>query len=939
VLNSYKNEVTDIPFVYCHTGLKEDNGNRVYSISVCLLKDNGQLITLFDELVAYSYFTGRDRHYSNLSKKKLDNATQPAIIANELKKLLSKYEFVISLNNQNNHKDIRDYCGVNRVVDLRFATDYFLPYLEINSPKHLWEHLYKLKRDKVSFSSESIVRLQIELVKHICGYILNENNSKNATVLRFFLNKSDTLFGTLFIHISKNYNAYFPKDNLLLSPYTNQDTENWRLFLEQKEDNSPETIQRQEQRNILLNSVEDKFSQLSKSGIGYKLRNSQIKYSKDISNSINNETFLLIEAGTGTGKTFGYLIPIFEYLYRNPHERFAISTYTKNLQDQIFSREIDTVKRVFKEYKNINVKLLKGRSSYVCVEKLDNIYSDDLSGKELLTWLYFLNITYNFRRVDTDSIKESIKYYLGTDTYYSQALNEISAETGCSYKHNNCPTQVLSCEAANAQLVITNHFKLVHFDSDPSLSGLFNNFFIDEASLFERAVRSSLSKGIKSSEIVDILNFLKPLLKNIRNKSKDSMVDDITVVLNELNLLAEEILVFNNALLSIRPDQDIGEPIELPISNPCFIDGHVKNNLLGIETLLFDIYSKLCNLQDDDKVNDLKIHGKTRKRLESTSTHILAFLDSIKKIISNIENGDYVCTFRSYYKNWIINLQTVGVASLIKEHIYKKRDRVIFTGASLLSKNKDFSMFREIVGLKNQVCITSDIKKQKEVVTISIPSPFHSNQMEIIVPPDAANGGYDNKKAWLVYIIKTVPELIIKNRGRSLVLFASYDDLEDVAAELNHMPELSDYPMLIQEKGKSTNNLSDEFRTIKESVLFGVDTFWFGVDYQGDTLTQVIITRLPLPNIYDPMQVAKKKLLTHEQFMEIYHYDAFIKMKQGIGRLIRSERDKGSIYILDSRYFSYPELEFTPSDEFGGVDRKLLIEMFHNDYSDMNIHL
>ena len=176
MLNSYKNEVTDIPFVYCHTGLKEDNGNRVYSISVCLLKDNGQLITLFDELVAYSYFTGRDRHYSNLSKKKLDNATQPAIIANELKKLLSKYEFVISLNNQNNHKDIRDYCGVNRVVDLRFATDYFLPYLEINSPKHLWEHLYKLKRDKVSFSSESIVRLQVELVKHICGYILNENN-------------------------------------------------------------------------------------------------------------------------------------------------------------------------------------------------------------------------------------------------------------------------------------------------------------------------------------------------------------------------------------------------------------------------------------------------------------------------------------------------------------------------------------------------------------------------------------------------------------------------------------------------------------------------------------------------------------------------------------------------------------------------------------------
>ena len=109
-------------------------------------------------------------------------------------------------------------------------------------------------------------------------------------------------------------------------------------------------------------------------------------------------------------------------------------------------------------------------------------------------------------------------------------------------------------------------------------------------------------------------------------------------------------------------------------------------------------------------------------------------------------------------------------------------------------------------------------------------------------------------------------------------------------------------PLLIQRNGHPTGDLCDEFRAVKESVLFGVDTFWYGVDFKGDTLTQVIITRIPFPHPGDAMNMARKKILHPAKYMDRYLYDTYIKMKQGIGRLIRCETDHGKVVVLDSRF-------------------------------------
>ena len=192
--------------------------------------------------------------------------------------------------------------------------------------------------------------------------------------------------------------------------------------------------------------------------------------------------------------------------------------------------------------------------------------------------------------------------------------------------------------------------------------------------------------------------------------------------------------------------------------------------------------------------------------------------------------------------------------------------------------------------------------KSREFRFEAIPSPFDPAAAEIAVPPEAVSGAFDCKDAWLSRVAELLPGLIRRNRGRTLVLFASYGDLEAISTRVADEIRADGYPLLLQQSGVPTASLCDEFRAIRESVLFGVDTFWYGVDFPGETLTQVIITRLPFPHPQDPLQIARRNLLPSEEYWRRYRYETAIKLRQGIGRLIRSEADRGRVVILDARY-------------------------------------
>ena len=895
MLDAYTNETQQLAFVYVHTGLKKDGNNRIYAVAAAVI-DMDKPKKEFHSLVRYSLMTARERYHSNISKEMLDGAPSPEDTAARLRRFLKGRKFVFAFDTHNAIEELQTFCGDIRIIDLSFAAEFFLPNLESYTPRRLWEYLSGKPRDKISFSATEITDLSIEFVGEICASLLNDKMNPRAAALRYYLKKSNTLFGEAFTHIARNYQKYFGG---LFDPCTDADTRNWKQFLEKAPRRSREKVKKNTFKKISLDNLEGLYQGMS--GNGYTFREEQVEYARHVADALNDNAVLTIEAGTGTGKTQGYLIPVLEFLRRNKDARVVISTYTKSLQEQIFQRELTFTKQAFKElYQDISVALLKGKSSYICAEKLESQYDNGLEGKRLLTWLYFANTVFHFRDADGDSVGEKIKFYLNSDFFFSQMLNQISARDGCTPKHTRCPAQVVTAEAHSARLVITNHHKLALLDRDAILSGLFRNYIIDEANHFENAVRSAFGEEVSSRDIRDIIRYLSLNADKMLTRAAGGEAKNIGKALENMDTVNRIIEELRYAFFSLTPKANPGRVCELQYSDPAFKTADIENRMLSLQEALQDIGKHLDLLKDPDTCRMLKLHGRTLKKMKTDIAQLSGYAESLKSIAKTLVSQDKVTTYQCFSKNWILVAQLVEVDELIRNHIYGKKDCIVYTAATLCHRGS-FESFQTITGL-NQPLVTQEDEVSKEFRFQLIPSPFPEDAMEIIIPRNAVSGTYGNKEAWIESLAAALPELIRKNRGRTLVLFASYSDLNLIAEKIAESVATARHPLLVQQQGYSTVNLCDEFREIKESVLFGVDTFWYGVDFKGDTLTQVVITRIPYPSPSDPIQMARKKIMSPKEFWKRYYYDTEIKMKQGIGRLIRCDTDRGRVMILDSRY-------------------------------------
>lgn len=899
MLKPFDDHIDQLAFVYAYSGLKKDHDNRIYSIAAAIL-DTETPRRDFSSHIHYTLSTERERYYSNISKEILLSAPPREEVFPKLKEFLRDQKFLFAFNNHNNISDTLTFTGNIPIIDLSFAAEFFLPHIESYTPKAIWEYLFKKNHETISFTAVEMIDLSIEFVKHICGEELNDRAFPRAASIRYYLKKSDTLFGKVFTHVATNHTKYFSG---LIHPCSTADTENWEQFLENSMAISPENNEKQPYKKIPLDNLEYTYRALAGSNKDIKYRESQLGYATHIAGALNDKAILTIEAGTGTGKTQGYLIPVMEFLYRNPNAHIAISTYTKNLQNQIFQREVGITKSINKLYKDIPVALLKGKSNYICVEKLGNMHEEELQGKKLLAWLYLLNVVFHFRDADGDAVGDKVKSYLEDGFSFYQLQNEISSKTGCDHKHIKCPAQIVTAEAFFARLVITNHFKLALLDSEPYLVGRFKNYIIDEANHFENAVRHAFGIEVSSRDIIDSVEYIESALKKIAPRATGDYAKNFEKVFSAITKTQREILLLGNTLRSINQNGDIGEINELPNDRTASEEGGIQNNIISLRSFLKEIIEHLKFLKNNDTCILLEIVSRKAERIKAVLDQLNDYAESLAEIEKSFIYLNNIIAYQVFHRNWFLILQPVDVAELIKQNIYSKRDSIIYTSATIC-RDHNFEMFKRIVGL-SLIIPPAEQNMTKELRFVAIPSPFPRDIMEVFVHKAAVNGSFKNKGIWVDTISKIIPELVKKNRGRSLVLFSSYDDLSLIVERISEEITSAGYPLLVQQNGYQTNNISDEFRAIKESVLFGVDTFWYGVDYKGDTLTQVIITRIPYPSPSNPIQMARKRMMSSADYRARYFYDTDIKMKQGIGRLIRSEKDRGKVVVLDSRYLSF----------------------------------
>jgi len=921
MLQPYHGTIRNIACLFAHGGHAEEEGNRIYEIAAAVIAPDRPEET-FASPVRYGKTTERDRHASGISREVLRTAPPLADVTAFLLPLLRETDLVVTLNPREPIQTLLVGCGNPRVVDLRFAAEFFLPQADSAALKPLWEYLHGKPREKFSFTAREAVALSLDLVRHICGRILNAAEFPPAAALRFHLGQSGTLFGDLFLHLNRNFRDYFGG---LFDPSVGGEMPEWKGFLEKTPPPAPLPEGEAIRKKIPIARIGDLYRGLAAKTKGYALRPSQIAYAGHVASALNDRAVLTIEAGTGTGKTQGYLIPVLEFLRRNPDARVAVSTYTKNLQEQIVRREIPLTVSLNRAYRKIPTALLKGKSNYLCAEKLDQLYDDALSGGRLLAWLYFVNRIFHFRQADGDAVGERVRFHLNDGLFFRRLQHEISARSGCNRRHLRCPAQVVAAEAQNARLIVTNHHKLVLLDRDEILGGLFENCVIDEANHFEQAVRGAFGIEIASRGMADAIAYLESVLRRLTPTPGNFPAKGIAAALTAISEFREETAEFASALAAVRGAAAPGEAMILPAEHPAFRDGRLKIHIGVLRKRLKEIAGDLAFIRDPEVCRKLGIRTRTVDRLKTALRDLQENAETLKTIGEKVIAPGHVTAGVLFVRHWTISVRAVEVADILRDHLYEGRDCVIFTSATL-RQGESFDGFRRAAGMmpvemgengdtmRHRVPIfpapvpseesspPTEKPKNREFRFEAIPSPFDPAAAEIAVPPEAVSGAFDCKEAWLSRVAELLPDLIRRNRGRTLVLFASYGDLEAISTRVADEIRADGYPLLLQQSGVPTASLCDEFRAIRESVLFGVDTFWYGVDFPGETLTQVIITRLPFPHPQDPLQIARRNLLPKEEYWRRYRYETAIKLRQGIGRLIRSEADRGRVVILDARY-------------------------------------
>ncbi len=648
---------------------------------------------------------------------------------------------------------------------------------------------------------------------------------------------------------------------------------------------------------------------LSKISEAFEERPVQISLLQNIVEAFNNNLLGVFEAGTGVGKSYAYLIPSILWSIVNK-EKVVISTGTINLQAQLCEKDIPAVEKILG--KNINYILMKGRQNYICKRRLCDVtsildlFEDESSEiKRIAEWA-----------AESATGSKSELNFMPSENVWTKVNSESDACMGmkCPF-HNECFVMKVRKEAAGANIIVVNHH-LLFADIESRLSGAgyddaavlppYRHIIFDEAHGIENAATSFFSESMSRFKLNKLLNQMYRKRKNSESghlctlavlSSNEEMaagayeiVGRIKNSIINLEITAKDLLANDyTKRLYFATKRDFG---------PFLVSVSSLAKDLGEFT---DLIRKLIEgISDDDK--DTPSFWESRVILRRLDSYVLL----LKSFLSWDEHENDVFWIQkkrlppdmvkdeSEAEYVILNSTPLDISHLMNEGVFEHMESVICTSATLKT-GRDFRYWMNRTGLS--------FAEKERLFCSEYPSPFpYEKNMLFAVPSDAP---LPEKIEFQQYIEMAIPRLIRASEGRTLVLFTSYDSLK--SAHRSCQTLLKGFGGRILRQGEDDNaKLLEAFKKEKESVLFATDSFWQGVDVPGDSLSQVIIVKLPFTVPNDPVFVARAEAIEKKggnSFMELSVPEAVIKFRQGIGRLIRRSDDRGAVVVLDRRIY------------------------------------
>jgi len=588
----------------------------------------------------------------------------------------------------------------------------------------------------------------------------------------------------------------------------------------------------------------------------YQLRTEQVEMAKSVSNAIKDKESLVIEAGTGVGKTFAYLYPS---LLKGG--RVVISTATKNLQDQLFFNDIPKIREALKI--SVKVNILKGRANYICKLRMENTNQEGMFfNKNDAKYLHLIKAYSD--NSDSGEVSEISKIPENSAIWpMVTSTKENCLGQDCEF-YKNCFLVKARKEALESEVLIVNHhlFFADFVLKDAELSEILpkaNTVIFDEAHQVPLVASFFLGEFISSSQIINLIQDCQQSFIKYPDTIKilDSLAKDLQENIFELKALISP----SSVRLNINKLQDYDAFKE------------TYKTLIAKLDLLETILSK--HAEDNAE----------SQRLFDRATELTIKLNSWLKR----DNQNDIYWLEVFARTIQFNATPISVAEQFNKFQKKADSAWVFTSATL-SINGSFDHFTSLLGLKKSR-------------TQYLQSPFNYSENAFLYVPKEIPDPKD--ELFNLVLVKKALPLIRAAKGRAFILATSLKSMEEIGALLKDEFEKNkiDYPVITQGEGPK-NDLLNQFKKHGNAVLIGSLSFWEGIDVRGPTLSLVIIDKLPFQSPGDPVFESKIKLLTEEganAFMSMQLPEAIIRLKQGVGRLIRDDHDKGVMVICDRR--------------------------------------